>query len=498
MEYVIGIDIGTGSVKAVAVDLKGTSFAESQQLYGFNSPQPGYHEQDPELIWAAFSASIKGIIHKVKTQPLTVGLSSAMHSLIAVDEDCRPLAPMMTWADNRSSSIAKRLRATAEGMAIYKATGTPLHAMSPLCKLIWLKENDPVLFHKAYKFIGIKEFIWHKLFNEFVIDHSIASSTGLFDIVNHTWHPASLKMAGITAKLLSLPVPTGHTKKYDSNLPSGDIFAPGTPVTIAASDGCTANLGSNADKPGIAAITIGTSGAVRVASNKPLPNEAAMTFSYILDDQTYICGGPINNGGIAMQWWLKSFSGPELSATEYLDVFKQIAAIPAGSHGMVFLPYLTGERAPIWDSESCGTFFGVQLQHTRDHFSRAVLEGICFALKDVLEAVQQNSAPIIQINISGGFVKSEVWVQVLADITGKNLAVVQSEDASAVGAAFIAMKANGLISSYPAPALSSEQRYQPNPANAAIYAKNFWIYRQLYQDLKDTMHKVSAGNDQIS
>lgn len=490
MKYVLGIDIGTGSVKAVAVDLKGKSFAESQQHYGFNSPQPGYHEQDPELIWEAFSESIKGIIHKTETQPSAVGLSSAMHSFIAVDEDCRPLAPMMTWADNRSWAIAKILRATAKGMAIYKATGTPLHAMSPLCKLIWLKENNPEIFRKAHKFISIKEYIWHKLFDEFVIDHSIASSTGLFDIMNHKWHPASLKMAGITDKLLSLPVPTEHTKKYNNTLPGANIFAPGTPVTIAASDGCTANLGSNADKPGIAAITIGTSGAVRVASNKPLPNEAAMTFSYILDDQTYICGGPINNGGIAMQWWLKSFLGPELSATEYQQVFKQIASIAAGSNGLIFLPYLTGERAPIWDSESCGSFFGVQLQHTKDHFSRAVLEGICFALKDVLEAVQQNSEPIIQVNISGGFVKSEVWVQVLADITGKNLAIVQSEDASAVGAAFIAMKATGLNHDYPASPLSDAQLIKPNPANAAIYAKNFEVYRQLYQDLKATMHKV--------
>jgi len=495
MEYVLGIDIGTGSVKAVAVDLEGNSFAETQQHYGFSSPKPGYHEQDPELIWEAFSESIKGIIHKIKAQPLVIGLSSAMHSLIAVDENCKPLAPMMTWADNRSSAIAQRLRATPEGRAIYNATGTPLHAMSPLCKLIWLKENDPELFNKAHKFIGIKEYIWHKLFNEFIIDHSIASSTGLFDIVKHKWHPDALKIAGITDKSLSLPVPTDHTKKYNNNSAGANIFKPGIPVTIAASDGCTANLGSMADKPGVAAITIGTSGAVRVASNKPLPNEAAMTFSYILDDQTYICGGPINNGGIALQWWLKNFSGADLSATEYQQVFKQIGEVPAGSNGLIFLPYLTGERAPIWDSESCGTFFGVKLQHTKDHFSRAVLEGICFALKDVFEAVQQNSEPIAQINISGGFVKSEVWVQLLADITGKNLAIVQAEDASAVGAAFIAMKANGLISSYPASAFSDEQLYRPNAVNADVYATNFNVYRQLYLDLKDTMHKISVVSD---
>ncbi|MDR3695078.1 gluconokinase [Mucilaginibacter sp.] len=489
MKYVLGIDIGTGSVKAVAIDPDGKSFAENQEYYGFSSPKPGYHEQDPVIIWKAFSAVVRGIIHKTGAQPLTIGLSSAMHSLIAVDEYCTPLAPMITWADGRSSAIAQRLRATPEGVAIYKATGTPLHAMSPLCKLIWLKENAPSIFSKAHKFIGIKEFIWHQLFNEFVIDYSIASSTGLFDIVNYRWYPDALNMAGITESLLSLPVPTSHTKKYNTNSSGTDLFVPGTPVTIAASDGCCANLGSMADKPGIAAITIGTSGAVRVASNKPLPNEAAMTFSYILDDQTYICGGPISNGGIAMQWWLRNFSGPDLSAGEYQAVFEQVAAIPAGSNGLIFLPYLTGERAPIWDSESCGTFFGVKLQHTQHHFSRAVLEGICFALKDVLDAVQQNSEPILRVNISGGFVKSEVWVQLLADVTGKNLAIVQSEDASAVGAAFICMKATGLIHNYPGSLLAENQLIRPNPENAIIYTKQFEIYRQLYQDLKATMHK---------
>ncbi|BAU54664.1 gluconokinase [Mucilaginibacter gotjawali] len=490
MEYVLGIDIGTGSVKAVAVDPDGKSFTERQQHYGFNSPNPGYHEQDPGDIWKAFKEVVGEIILKTGAQPLAVGLSSAMHSLIAVDEDCNALAPMITWADNRSSVIAQRLRATPEGMAIYTATGTPLHAMSPLCKLIWLRENNPDIYSKAQKFIGIKEFIWHKLFNEFVIDYSIASSTGLFDIVNFEWYPDALKMAGINDKLLSRPVPANYTEKYKVSLPDTGLFMPGTPVTIAASDGCCANLGSMADKPGVAAITIGTSGAVRVASNKPLPNEAAMTFSYILDDQTYICGGPINNGGIAIQWWLKNFSGPDLSTAEYEVAFEQIAAIPAGANGLIFLPYLTGERAPIWDSESCGVFFGVKLQHTKDHFSRAVLEGICFALKDVLDAVQQNSEPIIQVNISGGFVKSEVWVKLLADITWKNLAIVQSDDASAVGAAFIAMKACGLSQNYPAPLLSQMRFVKPDPENAAVYAKQFEIYRQLYHDLKPTMHQV--------
>ncbi len=491
MKYVLGVDIGTGSVKAVAVDLKCQSFADNQLYYSYHAPKPGYHEQDPEQIWHAFKTCIEGIITKIGTPPLAVSLSSAMHSLITVDAEGNALASMITWADNRSAGIAKQLRQTDRGMAIYKATGTPLHAMSPLCKIIWIRENDPALFNKTFKFISIKEYVWHKLFNEFELDESNASCTGLFDIEKFVWHDEALNLAGITSKSLSKTVATDYVRNYTGESKAGlNSLKPNTPFIIGASDGCLANLGSMADKPGVAAITIGTSGAVRVASNKPLPNPVAMTFSYILNRGTFICGGPINNGGIALQWWLKT-NNPNPTDTDYEHFFNQIAAIPGGSNGLLFLPYLTGERAPIWDSESCGTFFNVKLQHTQAHFSRAVLEGICYALKDVLDAVQLNAEPITQINISGGIVKSNLWIQTLANITGKKLVVVQSDDASAIGAAFMALKSIGTIEEYPTSNFEDLKVFEPDAGNAAVYTDGFVIYKQLYVDLKETMHKVA-------
>ncbi|MCO5946998.1 gluconokinase [Mucilaginibacter sp. RT5R15] len=492
MEYVLGVDIGTGSVKAVAVDLQCRSFADNQLYYSYNAPKPGYHEQDPELIWEAFKTCIEGIVAKIGHAPLAVSLSSAMHSLIAVDAEGSALAPMITWADSRSAGIAKQLRQTDRGMAIYKATGTPLHAMSPLCKIIWIRENDPALFNKTYKFISIKEYIWHKLFNEFELDESNASCTGLFDIEKFVWYKDALNLAGITPQLLSKTVATDFVRNYTGEGNAGvNSLKLNTPFIIGASDGCLANLGSMADKPGVAAITIGTSGAVRVASNKPLRNAAAMTFSYILNRDTYICGGPINNGGIALQWWLKT-NNPNPTDADYDHFFNQIAAIPVGSNGLLFLPYLTGERAPIWDSESCGTFFNVKLQHIQAHFSRAVLEGICYALKDVLDAVQQNAEPITQINVSGGIVKSNLWIQTLADITGKKLVVVQSDDASAIGAGFMALKSIGTIEEYPTSNYGDLKVFEPDAGNGAVYANDFVIYKQLYADLKGTMHKVAG------
>jgi len=496
MEYVLGIDIGTGSVKAVAVNLLGQSLEVFQQHYGFHVPQPGYHEQDVEEIWQAFVLSFKGIIAKMGRQPIAVGLSSAMHSLITLNENGEPLAPMMTWADSRSSDIAKKLRASEEGIAIYVETGTPLHAMSPLCKLLWIKIYNDELFVKTHKFISIKEYIWFKLFNEFVVDHSIASCTGLFNILKLEWHADALALAGITIQQLSTPVPVEYTKTF--NRIEGDaalnFLETGIPFIIGANDGCSANLGSMANKAGLAAMTIGTSGALRIASRQPLPNKESMTFSYILDKETFICGGPINNGGIALQWWLKNNMVAELGEADYTNLFQQISTIDAGSKGLIFLPYLTGERAPIWDSESCGVFFGVKLQHSQVHFSRAVVEGICYAMRDVLEAVEQNSEPIDEVIISGGFAKSDVWVQILADITGKRLIIVQTEDASAVGAAFIGMKSLGLISDYPALDFKDLEIILPDLNNAKVYSRNFGIYKQLYLDLKPTMHNFSALN----
>ncbi|WP_449436645.1 gluconokinase [Pedobacter steynii] len=329
MDYVLGIDIGTGSVKAVAVDTKCKSFGAFQHHYSFTSPHPGYHEQNPEEIWDAFKKSMDGMIAEIGNMPKAISLSSAMHSLIPVDENGKALAPMITWADNRSAEIAKRLRNSEIGLSIYKATGTPLHAMSPLCKIIWLKENNLDLFSQTHKFISIKEYIWYKLFKEFKIDYSIASCTGLFNITQLSWHQDSLNITGIDPKMLSEPVQTDYTKFLNT----------GIPVVIGASDGCMANLGSGGIKPGIAVMTIGTSGAVRIASDKPLPNEKAMTFSYILDKDTFICGGPINNGGIALQWWIKNNIKHELGEADYEQLFGEIASIAAGSKGLLF--YLT-------------------------------------------------------------------------------------------------------------------------------------------------------------
>lgn len=488
--YILGIDIGTGSTKAVAVSLTGEALGVVQNHYPISSPEPGYSEQDPQTIWNAFVKCLQDITAKVGYAPEAVSLSSAMHSIIPVAEAGKPLAPMITWADARSENIAQGLRDAEQGENIYRITGTPIHAMSPLCKLMWLRTNKPVLFNETYKFISIKEFIWFKLFNSYQVDYSIASATGLFDILKLEWSAEACTLAGITADKLSKPE---NTTYYRDDLDAATAALLGIPqktnFIIGASDGCCANLGSHTTGPGMAALTIGTSGAVRITSPKPVYNFEGMTFNYLLNEKTFVCGGAVNNGGITINWLLQNFLQKEkLLAADYNELFNAIATVPAGSNGLLFLPYLYGERAPLWDTKSSGAFLNIKPAHTRAHFLRAALEGVCFALYNVLKTVEDTSVNITQVNISGGFVSSPTWTQILADITGKKLVVLQPEDASAMGAIYLAMQVLHPESYSRITHIGNETVIEPNKQNYERYSKQFLIFKKLYRDLKDTMH----------
>lgn len=495
MNYVLGIDIGTGSSKAVALQSGSEPILVSQIHYPVHTLKPGYNEQDPDVIWKAFQECLQSSVGKLQAGPDSICLSSAMHSLIPVDEHGHKLADMMTWADSRSNQVALRLKKSADSEAIYKISGMPLHAMSPLCKIIWIRENDPELFARTYKFVSIKEYIWFKLFNEFCVDYSIAGSSGMFDLETLGWSPKILDIAGISEKQLSSTVNTSYFRQGIGSLSQVLTgFSEDLNFVIGASDGCLANLGSFALDNSTAALTVGTSGAVRIASPQPIIDPGQATFSYFLNDQNFICGGAVNNGGNVLQWYLRNFMDAIDETQSYQNYFSTISEVPAGSEGLWFLPYLNGERAPIWDSESCGNFFGIRSNHAQRHFSRAVLEGICFALNDVLLAVEKHTSGIKQLNVSGGFVNSKVWMQMLADVTGKRISLQHTEDASAIGAAFMAANASGKALECYFIRLENQQIIQPDMENHVLYKKNFLVFKQLYASLKDTMHQIHQNS----
>jgi gluconokinase len=497
--YIIGLDIGTGSTKAVSIGFQGNIINVSQFSYPTLQLEPGYSEQEPEEIWTAFQRCIQETIQNIGYLPRSISLSSAMHSIIPVQSDGTALANMITWADARSEVLADALRMGPHGEEIYRISGTPLHAMAPLSKLIWLKENQPSLYEETHKFISIKEYIWFKMFRTFEIDYSIASATGLFDILAQTWSADIIRHAGLRSTLFSTPVNTTFYRTNMDELVAETLgLSADIPVVIGASDGCSANLGSAIVDASKAALTIGTSGAVRVTSNRPIYNFSAMTFNYLLDEQTFVCGGPVNNGGAAIDWGIRTFLDlPAGSDAAYDLFFAGAESVPAGADGLIFLPYLTGERAPIWDTRSYGTFFGITSQHTKAHFFRAILEGVCFALNQVLLTIEEALEPVKYVHVSGGFIHSPVWVQLLADLTGKKLVVVQSEDASAIGAAILASRAlyPGHLKLENTLLTKENVSVSPNLENHAVYKKIMPLYNKLYFDLKASMHLLNELNN---
>ncbi|MBT1705475.1 gluconokinase [Chryseosolibacter indicus] len=496
MGYIIGVDIGTGSIKALAVDITGKVITSSQITYPTLNPQEELCEQVPDTIWKAFVDSVKEIVTAQKTSPLGIAISSAMHSLILIGEGDQPISNVITWADNRAKHIAERLKGSPVGDSIYRQTGTPIHAMSPLTKIIWFKENQPEIFSKTKRFISIKEYIWYKLFNAYEADYSIASATGLMDIISLRWNTQALALAGITETQLSKLIDTNHLRRGITKQLAGDLaIDESTPFMVGASDGCMANLGSFAIEQGIGALTIGTSGAVRVASSKPVYNYSAMTFNYRLDKDTFICGGPTNNGGIVLKWYAESFLRKKLNTAEdYKELLDEIKGIPIGADGLIFLPFILGERAPVWNSNASGVFFGIRNHHTQSHFTRAVLEGVSMALYNIAESMENHGLQIDEINASGGFVRSTEWLKIMADIFGKKIRVVDANDASALGAAYMALKSLGHIKAYAELQSKTFKVIMPNLENFKYYQKQYKRYVNLYESLSAQMRENINSN----
>ena len=489
--YVIGLDIGTGSTKAVALNAKQEVVATAQQHYASLPATPGIAEQSVQQIWSAVVHCINEVAAQMQQPPAIVSFSACMHSLLAVDAAGNPMTNMITWADARSQAIAETLRQSSKGVALYNATGTPLHSMSPLSKIIWFAQKEQETFSGAAKWISIKEYIWWRLFGEYEVDVSIATASGLMNIHQFSWHQPALQLAGIHESQLSAIKPATFMRsniceKAQKVLPNMED----TLFCIGSSDGCMANVGSGALQKGIAALTIGTSAAVRVATSKPVTDFSSMIFSYPIDERTFISGGALNNGGNAVHWAIKKLKEllhPEQK--DYETFYGQIGAVPAGSEGLICLPYFIGERAPVWDEQSSGAFIGVKAHHTQAHFYRATLEGVCFALHQVLQQVEEATGAVQQLQVSGGFIRSQVWLQMLADVTGKKLCIVTEEDASATGAALLAMITKGWIN-WENLLQKEIQTIHPQPKQHEFYQSYFKIYKTLYPSLQGAMHQL--------
>lgn len=491
--YFVGVDVGTTSTKAIVFSLSGAIKAMSNRGYNLLVPLPTWAEQDPEVIFTTVISAIREAVDAAgvaKQDVAAVGFSVAMHSLIAMDAKNYPLTNSIIWADNRSIAQTEKLKQDGTGHSVYSRTGTPIHPMSPLTKLMWMRELDSDTFRKAAKFVSIKEYIFYQLFEQYVVDYSIASTTGLFNLHNLTWDEEALFLAGIRPQQLSELVPTTHVL-HGMKIRHAEAMglAPDIPVVIGASDGVLANLGVGAIASGKVAITIGTSGAVRTVTQTPVTDPQGRTFCYALTENLWVVGGPTNSGGIVLRWFRDQFSAPEVAQAQQLGIdtyeamIQAAVKVPAGAEGLLCLPFLSGERAPYWNANARGIFFGVGLHHQRAHFIRAVLEGILFAVYSVNVVLQELTGEAREIRASGGFARSQEWRQMMADLFGKEVLMPEVYEASGFGAAVLAMYAVGAL-----PELADVQklirisdRHQPDLHLSSSYHELFSIYERVYQ-----------------
>ncbi|ANU09477.1 gluconokinase [Planococcus antarcticus DSM 14505] len=501
--YYLGVDIGTTSTKAVLFNKSGEVIAGDTVLYALETPSPLIAEQDPEEIFRAVLTSVRKTIRKsdIDTQQLKlVSFSSAMHSLIAVDAVGNLLTQSITWADTRSSKHAKYIKEQLNGHEIYLRTGTPIHAMSPLSKLVWLKDDMPEVCEQAAKFIGIKEFVFNELFGEYVVDHSIASATGLFNLQDLDWDKEALAVAGITAEHLSRPVPTTHQLTGLVSEHAQFMGIPeDVPFIIGASDGVLANLGVDAIEPGVLAVTIGTSGAIRTVTAEPTTDPKGRTFCYALTENHWVVGGPVNNGGIVLRWLRDEFASSEVETAKRLgidsyDVLTKIAeTVNPGADGLLFHPYLTGERAPLWDANARGSFFGLSIHHKKQHMIRSVLEGIVFNLYTVLLAVEELTGEPTRIQASGGFARSGMWRQLMADVFDKPVVIPESFESSCLGAVVLGMYATGEIEDFSivSEMIGQTHTHEPDEAASGVYRELLPIYIRLSRLLTEEYESIS-------
>lgn len=442
---VLGIDLGTTACKAVAVASDGAVAAAGSAEYPLATPEPGAAEQDVVQVWRGMIVAVRQVVEAVARRRIgAVALSGAMHSMVMVDDLDRPLAPAIIWADARAQDQVAALREETDAAGMYRRTGCPLQATYHPARLRWLRQNRTQVLSQAKRICGIKDWVLHQLTGRWGCDLSTASATGMLDLESLAWDAAALELAGIDAARLPPLVDPQRVGGALSAEAAGVLgLAEGLPVVPGATDGVLANLGAGAAADGQAAITVGTSGAVRIARRRPALDEQARTWSYVLVPGRFVCGGAINNGGLTMKWLRQRFYAGADSSDAYELMMQEAAAIAPGADGLCMLPYLAGERCPHWRQDIRAVLAGLGLHHTRAHLARAGAEAVAFCLADVVEAVQAKIVP--PVRLTGGVTASRLWCGIIADVLGLAVQPVDVADASAVGAAILGHLALGHI-----------------------------------------------------
>ncbi len=476
---IIGLDVGTTGTKAVAFGVGSTWRQVAVREYPLLEPGPGQQVQDPDVVRAAVEAALAECVAAVDgAEVVGLSVSTAMHGIVGLDADHRPITALVTWADARAIGQAAALRASGQAAVLQRRTGAPVHPMTPLVKLMWFHQIDPQAVAATRWWVGLKPLVLWWLTGTLTTELSSASGTGLLDLATRSWDADAVRLSG--ARPDQLP-PVGSptaTLALSADL-AGRVGLPaGTPVVLGAGDGPLGNLGTGAMAPGVAGLSLGTSGAVRIVVPAPRNDLDPALFCYALTPDRWVVGGAVSNGGIVARWAGTALA-PDLvaAAGDRADeaVMDLAASVPAGSEGLVMLPYLLAERAPLWDPGLPGAYLGLRRTHTRAHLVRAAVEGVSLQLSTILDRLDRVE-PVTTVRVTGGAFRSPLWRSVLAGVLDRPLQVVGTEEGTARGAAALGLVGLGLaadldraLALLPDPATDAEETVTPDPQLVTAY-----------------------------
>ncbi|BDG59137.1 gluconokinase [Caldinitratiruptor microaerophilus] len=477
----IAVDLGTTSCRAFAFAPDGRVLGQAGRSYPLRTPGSGRVEQDPAELLAAADAAVPAALAQAGAGPgdvLGLVLSTYLHGLGALDARGAPLTPVLTWADGRAAPQADAMRARPDWAGLAARTGCPPHPMYPLYKLRWLREERPDLWSRAAGFADPKSLLIRHWTGEWALDHSVASATGLVDVSRLDWDPGALAWAGVDPSRLPALVPPTTALPLLREAAARLGLRAGTPVVVGAGDGMLANLGSGAIEPGVLAATVGTSAALRAVLPVPRTDPRARLWCYHLAPGRYVLGGSLSSGGMVLAWVRDRLYAPD---TPYETLLAEAAAVPPGAGGLLFLPYLSGERSPGFNARMRGVWFGLGLEHGRGHLVRSALEGIAFRLASVLEPLEELAGPAREVRAAGGLARSPLWLSVCADVLGREVAVPDQVESTALGAFVLGGVALGLFPGLEAVHrfVGVRERVAPDPDRHAHYRELFDLYRRV-------------------
>lgn len=504
VEVVVGVDVGTTATKVVGFGLQSGWRHTVVREYQLSEPAPNWQVQDPWQIRSAVEQALATCISALPPggRVVALSLSTAVHGLVGLDSSLRPLTPVLTWADGRSAAEARELRSSGLAAEVHRRSGTPVHPMTPLTKLMWLSRHDPALAAKARWWAGLKDWVVAGLTGHLVTERSSASSTGMLELRTGTWDPFAVDLAGVRSDQLPEVRPTTDVLPLAADVAARVGVASGTPVVLGAGDGPLATLGAGATAPGVVGLSVGTSGAVRTVVRAPTTDPHGRLFCYALTDDLWVLGGAVSNGGSALRWVRDLLTTRPVTPSDEpgspgerdSDLLALADQVTAGSDGLVMLPYLLPERAPLWDPDVPGALLGLRRAHTRGHLVRAAVEGVALQLAAVVDALDALT-PVTQVRATGGVFQAPLWRAVVAAAVGRPFVVAGGVEGTATGAAALGLhaldrardpvSALGLL--VPSEHLTSAQPEAVDPADAATY-----------RGLRASLPALVAGYDAVA